>query len=77
MPVAYSMAAAIPGQASTSVVSLVAPPGPEPVKSFTLTAAVTTIGGRQAWAFNGSVPGPELRVTIPFTMGARSGNVPE
>jgi len=63
MPVAYSMAAAIPGQASTSVVSLVAPPGPEPVKSFTLTAAVTTIGGRQAWAFNGSVPGPELRVT--------------
>ena len=63
MPVAYSVAPAIPGQASTSLANLVAPPGPEPVKSFTLTAAVTTIGGHQAWAFNGTVPGPELRVT--------------
>ena len=63
MPAAYSAAPAVPGQASTSVVTLVAPSGPEPVKSFTLTAAVANIGGQQAWAYNGTVPGPLLRVT--------------
>ena len=63
MPAAYNVAPAIPGQASTSVVALIAPPGNEPVKRFTLTAAVTRIGGQEAWAFNGSVPGPQLRVT--------------
>lgn len=63
MPVAYNAAPAVPGRASTSVVDLVAPPGSEPVKSFTLTAAVTRLGGQQAWAYNGSLPGPELRVT--------------
>ncbi len=64
MPVAYNAAPFVPGQTSTSVVNLVAPPPrTERVKDFTLTASVTTIGGRQAWAFNGTVPGPELRVT--------------
>jgi len=62
MPAAYNAAPAIPGQASTSVVDLTAQPGSEPVKKFTLTAAVRNIGGHQAWAFNGTVPGPELRV---------------
>lgn len=63
MPAAYNAAPAVPGFASTSVVTLVAPSGPEPVKRFTLTAAVATIGGQQAWAYNGTVPGPQLRVT--------------
>lgn len=62
MPVAYNAAPAVAGKTATSVVDLVAPPGSEPVKSFTLAAAVTTIGGHQMWAYNGSVPGPELRV---------------
>jgi FtsP/CotA-like multicopper oxidase with cupredoxin domain len=63
MEAAYSVAPAIPGRASTSVTDLIAPAGQEPVRSYTLTAAVTTIAGNQAWAFNGTVPGPELRVT--------------
>jgi len=63
MPVVFNAAPAVVGQASTSVANLVATPGNEPVKSFTLTAGVTMIGGRQAWAYNGTVPGPELRVT--------------
>lgn len=63
MEAAYSVAPAIPGRASTSVADLIAQAGQEPVKNFTLTAAVTTIAGHQAWAFNGTVPGPELRVT--------------
>jgi FtsP/CotA-like multicopper oxidase with cupredoxin domain len=62
MPMAFNSAPAVPGQASTSLVDLVAPPGNEPVKSFTLTAAVTQVGGREAWAYNGTLPGPELRV---------------
>jgi FtsP/CotA-like multicopper oxidase with cupredoxin domain len=63
MLAAYNAAPAVPGQASTSVADLIASPGHEPVKSFALTAAVTNIGGNQAWAFNGQVPGPLLRVT--------------
>jgi len=62
MPAAYNAAPAIPGQASTSVVDLTAKPGSEPVKKFTLTAAIRNIGGHEAWTFNGTVPGPELRV---------------
>jgi FtsP/CotA-like multicopper oxidase with cupredoxin domain len=63
MMVAYNAAPAVPGQPSTSLVTLTAQPGPEPVKAFTLTAAPARIGGQDAWAYNGSVPGPELRVT--------------
>lgn len=62
MPVAYNVAPAVSGQVSTSVSDLTAPTGAEPVQSFTLTAGVTTIAGHQAWAYNGAVPGPELRV---------------
>src|SRR5207245_71731 len=61
-PAADTAAPAIPGQASTSVVDLTAKPGSEPVKKFTLTAAIRNIGGHEAWTFNGTVPGPELRV---------------
>jgi len=63
MAAAFSAAPAVAGQATTSVADLVAAPGNEPLRAFTLTAGVVNIGGRQAWAFNGTVPGPELRVT--------------
>ncbi len=63
MPEAFNTAPAVPGQASTSVVGLVAHYGGEPVDSFTLTAAVTRVAGQEIWSYNGTVPGPELRVT--------------
>jgi FtsP/CotA-like multicopper oxidase with cupredoxin domain len=63
MMVAYNAAPAVPGQPSTSLVTLIAQPGSEPVDAFTLTAAPVRIGGQDAWAYNGTVPGPELRVT--------------
>jgi FtsP/CotA-like multicopper oxidase with cupredoxin domain len=63
MPIAYNAAPVVPGEASTSVADLTAAPGPQTVKSFTLTASVASVGGHQAWTFNGTVPGPELRVT--------------
>src|SRR5215472_5601762 len=63
MMVAYNAAPAVPGQPSTSLVALTAQPGAEPVDAFTLTAAPVRIGGQGAWAYNGTVPGPELRVT--------------
>src|SRR5438270_2931617 len=63
MPDAFNASPAPTGQPSTSVVSLTEPPGPESVESFTLTPAVSAIDGREAWAYNGTVPGPELRVT--------------
>lgn len=62
MPAAFNAAPAVAGQTTTSVADLVAAPGSEPLKTFTLTAGAVSIGGRQAWAFNGTVPGPELRV---------------
>jgi FtsP/CotA-like multicopper oxidase with cupredoxin domain len=61
MPVAYSVAPMVPGQASTSVDLLTAPPGDEPVRSFTLTAEVARVDGADAWTYDGTVPGPELR----------------
>src|SRR5215472_106374 len=62
MPAAYSVAPAVSGQPSTSVDLLTAPPGDEPVRTFTLTARVARVDGRDAWTYDGSVPGPELRV---------------
>jgi FtsP/CotA-like multicopper oxidase with cupredoxin domain len=41
---------------------LTAAPGDEPVRSLTLTARVARIDGRDAWTYDGTVPGPELRV---------------
>ena len=63
MPVAFNAAPAIAGHHTISVTSLTQPAGHEPIKDFTLTAEVTRIGGQQVWAYNGTVPGPELRVT--------------
>lgn len=63
MPRAVNVGSAVAGRASISVDSLIEPPGPQPVRNFTLTAQVATIDGQQVWTYNGSVPGPELRVT--------------
>jgi FtsP/CotA-like multicopper oxidase with cupredoxin domain len=62
MEEAFSVAPPAPG--SISVASLKERPGSEPVRSFTLTAAVTNVAGGQAWTFNGTLPGPELRVKV-------------
>lgn len=62
MEEAISPAPPVPG--SMSVASLKERPGSEPVRRFTLTAGVANISGSSAWAFNGSVPGPELRVRV-------------
>jgi len=63
MPIAFSAGPYVPGQTSISVADMVSAPGSQPIKSFTLTAAVTNIAGHQAWAYDGTVPGPELLVT--------------
>jgi len=63
MAAAYNAAPFVAGQTSVSLVNLVAPAGAQPLKEFTLTAAPITVGGHEAWAYNGTVPGPELRVT--------------
>jgi FtsP/CotA-like multicopper oxidase with cupredoxin domain len=47
----------------TSVTSLTEKPGNQPIKSFTLTAEVKNINGHEQWAYNGIVPGPQLKVT--------------
>jgi FtsP/CotA-like multicopper oxidase with cupredoxin domain len=62
MPVAYNVSPMVPGQPSTSVDLLTAAPGDEPVRSFTLTAEVAHMDGVDAWTYDGTVPGPELRV---------------
>jgi FtsP/CotA-like multicopper oxidase with cupredoxin domain len=62
MPEAFSAAPSDGEAQATSVMQLVAALGPQPVRDFTLTAAPTTIGGRPGMAYNGSVPGPLLRV---------------
>jgi FtsP/CotA-like multicopper oxidase with cupredoxin domain len=64
MPEAVNAAPMIAGQPTTSITSLVAAPGDQPVKRFVLTAAVSQIEGQQVFALNGSVPGPELRVNL-------------
>jgi FtsP/CotA-like multicopper oxidase with cupredoxin domain len=63
MPEAVNAAPPQPGQPTTSITTLVESPGNQPVKHFTLTAAETQIDGETRWALNGSVPGPELRVS--------------
>jgi FtsP/CotA-like multicopper oxidase with cupredoxin domain len=63
MPVAFNASPMVPGQPSTTVDLLTEPPGTQPVRSFTLTTEVRRINGQDAWTYNGTVPGPELRVT--------------
>ena len=64
MPVAFSAApptADHPG--ATPVTALIAAPGREPVRDFVLTARPGRVDGHPAETFDGTVPGPELRVT--------------
>ncbi len=63
MPAWVNMSARVPtGQAAIPMGSLQAAPGNEPLRSFTLVAEPARIGDQTAWTFNGTVPGPELRV---------------
>jgi FtsP/CotA-like multicopper oxidase with cupredoxin domain len=57
----------MPASGATAVTQLLDPPTDAPVKTFTLTAQAATVDlgqGRtvEAWTYNGSTPGPELRV---------------
>ena len=63
LPRSVSMSMATPGMTPIPMSSLTEPPGAQPVKSFTLTTEVAQVDGRQAYTYNGTVPGPELRVT--------------
>jgi FtsP/CotA-like multicopper oxidase with cupredoxin domain len=64
MPASVNMSAPVPpGQSPIQMDSLRAAPGSEPLRSFTLVAEQAQIAGQTAWTFNGTVPGPELRVT--------------
>jgi FtsP/CotA-like multicopper oxidase with cupredoxin domain len=69
LPMDHAAMAMPPGAppGATALETLVDPPSAAPVKAFTLTAQAATIdlgAGRTAaaWTFNGSAPGPELRV---------------
>ena len=63
MPASVNMSAPISlGQAAIPVGSLHAAPGDEPLRTFMLVAEPALVGGQTAWTFDGSVPGPELRV---------------
>jgi len=63
MPEAVNAAPRAPGQSAVSVARLTEAPGTEPVDHFTLTAQVSQVDGQTLWTYNGTVPGPELRVT--------------
>jgi FtsP/CotA-like multicopper oxidase with cupredoxin domain len=62
MPEAFSAAPPDADRPGTSITQLVAAPGTQSLRDFTLTAAPITIGGRPGFAYNGTVPGPLLRV---------------
>ncbi len=63
MPEAVNAAPRAPGQSAVSVARLTEAPGTEPVEHVALTAQVSQIDGQRLWTYNGTVPGPELRVT--------------
>jgi len=65
LPYAVNMSSGGPGRNSVTMADLNEPPGRQPEKDFTLTAQVAHIpvlGGQEAWTYNGTIPGPELRV---------------
>src|SRR5262249_51936357 len=62
-----NMAMMTPGPDATPLTTLVEKPGDAPVKAFTLTAQTATIdlgNGKtvDAYTYNGTLPGPEIRV---------------
>jgi FtsP/CotA-like multicopper oxidase with cupredoxin domain len=62
MPVAYSVAPAGSHSGAASVTTLTATRGSEPLRTFTLTARPGLVGGHDVYTYDGTVPGPELRV---------------
>lgn len=63
-PAGMNMSAHVPvGQAAMPMNNLHEPPGNQPIKSFTLIARPKKVNDHEMWTFNGTVPGPELRVT--------------
>lgn len=62
MVYSFNASPIIPDRPSTNLQLLTEAPGSQPVKSFTLTAEVSRLGNAAAWAYNGTVPGPQLRV---------------
>lgn len=62
MPEAVSAAPPTPGSPAVSLADLTEPPGTEPVDRFTLVTQESQIDGQRLWTYNGTVPGPELRV---------------
>src|SRR5262249_42501338 len=63
LPDKVNMGTAVPGQPSISMTSITEPPANQPLKTFTLEARTAQLDGSEVWTYNGSVPGPELRVT--------------
>lgn len=53
----------VPGMQSKSITALQEKPGDQPVKEVTLVAEQKIINGRTIWSYNGTIPGPEIRVT--------------
>jgi FtsP/CotA-like multicopper oxidase with cupredoxin domain len=64
LPTAINMGTAHGGPGVVPMDRLRQAPGAEPVREFTLTAEVARVHGRELWTYNGTVPGPELRVTV-------------
>lgn len=62
LPYAINMSTAAETRATLKMGDLVAPPGPQPLKQFTLYALIAPVDGTDAWTYNATVPGPELRV---------------
>ncbi len=62
-PDAMNMSAPVPaGQQPVSVTSLTEAPGTQPVKNISLVAEPATVNGHTLWTYNGTIPGPEIRV---------------
>lgn len=61
-PVSSIRMSMVPVGMGTSVTKLVAAPGKEPIKKFTLTAQMSKDKGVEQWTYNGVVPGPVLTV---------------
>jgi FtsP/CotA-like multicopper oxidase with cupredoxin domain len=71
LPHAVNMSSSPAGPGVLPIAQLTEPAGPQPVRTFTLTAQVAELPGPAArlygpdgWTYNGTVPGPELRATV-------------
>jgi FtsP/CotA-like multicopper oxidase with cupredoxin domain len=64
LPQSVNMSTASRARASLTMNQLVEPPGSQPLKTFDLTTRVVRMKGRDLWTYNGTVPGPEIRVNV-------------